>query len=507
MEKVLFTIAQEKLYNTTDAATQLEQLSKKGFESYYDQSQVDEHVATLRANAGSLSFRWYPHNAPGEWMSQNTISPSRVDIEPTNPARMEEAINAYDPQTIVISTYLSGFSDYRRTAAMIREKYPDKKLIVGSVGALLPEARKLADFALRGDQVSDMRRFLGEEPRPLEPVFVAADTTANFEGQTKSADFGLLISSLGCMYGCDFCPSTAQFGNKYNSPFGVKDIKEAIIRARDTIAPGANHFTLSVAEAQGLGDRGLWKELLRQCADLPFMCDLVTTTSSKILDSYSLEELTSGNMRLTTVNIGVESLIKGYQKNRNMDLKSLIGRLQGAGIQVVSTFIIGLDWHTKENIREEVALLKEIDSNGYIVANLEMQPGTPLFNKYKAEGRLLDVPPELLSFPGYQAFTHPHFSSGFKDMLPLMAEIDAELSEGNHVFAANMQTFLNRKNHQEKRQREEVAAALADFEKNLDPNLTAEERAARLQRFTASMYFKDIFRQVDLFHPFILSTN
>lgn len=203
----------------------------------------------------------------------------------------------------------------------------------------------------------------------------------------------------------------------------------------------------------------------------------------------------------------MESLLNGYSKNSGVDLKALNTHLQSAGINVVSTFIVGLDWHTKENVREEVRLLKDLGSSGYIVANLEMQPGTPLYALYKRNGRLLDVPPELLNFYGYQAYTHPAFRSGFNDMLPLLREIEEELCDGDQVFGSNLDIYLNRRNEAEARQRLELSGHIETYRKSLDRRLSDADVAAAVGKFTAELYFKHVFRQVDLFHPFILSTN
>jgi len=186
------------------------------------------------------------------------------------------------------------------------------------------------------------------------------------------------------------------------------------------------------------------------------------------------------------VNIGVESLVRGYKKNCNVDLERLNMSLQNAGINVVSTFIVGLDWHTKENVREEVRLLKNLNSTGYIVANLEMQPGTPVYERYRKVGRLLDVPPELLNFYGYNAFTHPHFMPGFNDMLPLLDGINAEIGGGERSLTRNMEVFLNRK-HASRSQK----SAIRSLKEN----------------DAVKFYFSEVIRQIDLFHPFILSTN
>jgi len=509
-KEILFTIAQDNSYNTTSVAAKLEGLHRKGFEKYYDPKFLEDYITGIRQKRqeDAFSFSWYPYNAPGQWMSENVSTPNKVIPEPITLEKVREELDNGRFGYIVIATYLSGYSTFREIARYVRDKHPEVKVVAASVGGLLSESSKLVDFTLRGDQVRDLRTIIGQpQTDPLKVVTVRSDTKTRFNGVSKKGSYALLISSLGCMYGCDFCPATAQFGKEYTAPFSAQEIKQAILSAHDTISPKSKDFTVSVAEPQGLGNIKLWKEVFRFCRDLPFQCDLVSTTSSKVIQKYSLDELTSGALRLSTVNIGVESLLRGYKKNRDVDLKALNSRLQEAGINVVSTFIVGLDWQTKENIREEVRLLKDLGSNGYIVANLEMQPGTPLYEAFKKSGRLLDVPPELLSFYGYQAYTHPHFASGFNDTLPLLGEIEDELADGSQTLAANLKVFLKRRNESETRQRSVIKQMLEEFNKSLDPKAYKDDVSIIIDKFAAELYFHLAFRQMDLFHPFILSTN
>lgn len=509
-KEILFTIAQDNSYNTTSTATKLESLHRKGFEKHYDAKFLEEYIAKVRQERkeDAFSFSWYPYNAPGQWMSENISIPNKVIAEPITLERTREELDSGRFGYFVIATYLSGYSTFREIAKYVRDKHPEVKVIAASVGGLISESSQLADFTLKGDQVRDLRTIIGQpQTDPLKPVTVRSDTETRFNGVTKKGSYALLVSSLGCMYGCDFCPATAQFGTEYRAPFSAGEIKQAIVSAHDSISPDSNAFTVSVAEPQGLGNIRLWKEVFKLCHDLPFQCDLISTTSSKVIQKYSLDELTSGTLRLSTVNIGVESLLRGYQKNQGVDLKALNSRLQESGINVVSTFIVGLDWQTNENIKEEVRLLKDLDSSGYIVANLEMQPGTPLYNTFKRNGRLLNVPPELLSFYGYQPYTHPNFVSGFNDMLPLLGEIEDELTEGNQTLSANLNVFLKRKNDNEARQRSTINQMLEDFSNSLDPKAYKDDVSVVVDKFSAELYFHLAFRQIDLFHPFILSTN
>lgn len=509
-KEVLFTVAQDKTYNNTNRAAQLSSLQQKGFDEFYDQHFLEAEIQRLDESTSidDLYFSWYPQNPPGEWLSQNIKTESHVVVEPITLERVQQEL-AQNPHVshLVIATYLNGYSTFRNIAQWVRAEHPHIKIVAAAVGALVPETKALSDHQLVGNQVKELRRLLSEpEQDPLKVVTVPSATEASYGGITKKGQYALLISSLGCMYGCDFCPVTAATGTDYQAPFTAEEIIYGLIQAKEQVAPNSNIFTVSLAEPQGLGNIKLWREVLRLGKDLPFQVDLVTTTSSKVISKYRLDELTLGSIRLSTVNIGVESLLHGYAKNDRVDLRALNRWLQEAGIAVVSTYIVGFDWQTPENVREEVKLLAELGSSGYIVANLEMQPNTPLANSYRQQGRILNVPPELLSYYGYQPFTHPHFAAGFSDMLPLLDEVESTLAKGTNVLNSNLTIFMNRGNAAQQAQRVRTQRILDDLGNSLVPNAYPAGANRVMEKLRADIYFHTIFRNMDLFHPYILST-
>jgi len=505
-KEILFTFAQDPSYTTTNLAEKLDGIRKKGFEQYYDTKFLNDFIEARRKQDGdNFSFSWNSRNPAGEWMSKNVKAASKVVDEPINVERIQAELEKDRFGYIVVATHLSGYSDFRNVAKYIHKAHPNVKVIASSAGSFVDETAQLADFTLRGDQVHDLREIIGETTNdPLKIVTVRSDTKTQFHGVTKKGSYALLVSSLGCMYGCDYCVSTAQFGTDFKNPFSAQQIKDAIISAHDTIAPDSKIFTVSLAEPQGLGNVRLWKEVFKLCRDMPFQCELVSTTSSKVMERYDLDELTLGALRLGTVNIGVESLLQGYKKNEAVDLMALNTRLREAGVNVVSTFIIGFDWHTKANIGNEIRLLKDLGSSGYIAANLEMKPGTPLYKAFKNSGRLLDVPPELLSFYGYQAYKHPEFATGFNDILPLLEEVGTELSAGNQALSPYLSVFLKRRNAGEAQQRRVIQGMIDDFASGIDPAAYEGDITKIVDQFSADLYYNLAFRHMDLFHPFVI---
>ncbi|HWS48813.1 MAG TPA: hypothetical protein VN174_02040 [Candidatus Methanoperedens sp.] len=463
---VLYVLAQNPDYNRSDKRPLLQGvLKRKDLLPFVDSNFLTNYLSEQPLpGIDDFSFDWYPRNAPGHFIAKQVQSPGKVIEEPITSEKMVEILAKEDYSHVYLASYLNGYQTFKEIASLVRQTDPSIHLIAGSNSALLPETRHFVDECLVGDSVMGMRRILHE---PLDyarqPIIVPSDTTTTFHGMSKTTRYGLLITGFGCRYGCDFCPSTAQWGRKETYPISTEAIAMAIHQSQSKIGNSDREITLSLAEPQGLAGKK-WEGVFTLCKDLPFKCNLVSTTSSKVITQFNIDTLTKGNMRLSTVNIGVESIIDGgYEKNSGVNLRELVKKLQGSGINVILTYIIGFYNQNREVILREVEQLKALGASGHIVANLELQPGTPLYQDFQQSGKLLPVPPELLAMPGYQSYHHPSFRTGFNDILPLLDEVNSLLDQSVFILGN-------------------------------DP-------------LKQDIIFREKYRQIDLFHPYILTTN
>lgn len=121
--------------------------------------------------------------------------------------------------------------------------------------------------------------------------------------------------------------------------------------------------------------------------------------------------------------------------------------LNDHGIISALSMILGYDYHTYQTAIQEVRNAIELDPTIVHFANLRVLYETKLWYEYERQGRLLDVPPEFRMLWGYQAFTHPHFHSGFTDCLPLMLECEDILREniGSSYYIRSIEAIKNRR--------------------------------------------------------------
>lgn len=128
-----------------------------------------------------------------------------------------------------------------------------------------------------------------------------------------------------------------------------------------------------------------------------------------------------------------------------------------------------------------------------------------IVGRMKSEGRLLDVPPEFEAAYGYQSFKHPNFESGFNSMVPILSQIEARLNQGTDTFTGDMQFYLQRVNAKIAEAQHRLRTQMAKIEKTVmaDNSLPTDSKKAEVKRRQGQLYYDTIFRNIDLFHPYL----
>jgi anti-anti-sigma regulatory factor len=114
-------------------------------------------------------------------------------------------------------------------------------------------------------------------------------------------------------------------------------------------------------------------------------------------------------MGIEVVWVGVESSKAAYEKLKGLDVKTIFESLHSHGINTLASLILGHDFHTLENIGDDLDYLVSLKPSLSQILILTPGCGTPLFDRLKKEGRLLDIPNK--EWDGFHlAFVHPHIS-------------------------------------------------------------------------------------------------
>jgi hypothetical protein len=177
------------------------------------------HNQVTRAQ-GSFSLRMF-HRSWGIMMIQENISaPSAVLDFPTREAFAKELTkNHYD--IVGISAIIVNLLKVREMCRMVRELSPHSEIVVGGHVAATPGLETMidADHIVRGEGISWMRRYLGEdEHAPIRHPAIVSGLETRIMGvrlpQQKGGTAATIIPSVGCPMGCNFCTTSAFFGGK-----------------------------------------------------------------------------------------------------------------------------------------------------------------------------------------------------------------------------------------------------------------------------------------------------
>ena len=359
---------------------------------------------------GPFSLRMF-HRSWGILMIQQNISaPTTVLDFPTREAFERELTeNRYD--IVGISSIIVNVGKVAEMCRTVRRLSPKSTIVVGGHVAAIPEVEKLidADHIVRGDGISWMRRFLGEdESAPIRHPEIVSGFDARTLGlklpQAKGRTAATIIPSVGCPMGCNFCTTSAFFGGKgrylnfYNTGeelFGVMRDMEASLGVSSFFMMDEN-FLLHKRRAM---------ELLELMKSGNKAWSLYVFSSANAIKQYTIRELVE--LGVSWIWMGLESPHSAYTKLEGSDTLKLAAELRKHGIKLLGSTIVGLEHHTPENIEAEIEHAVAHDTDFHQFMLYTPVPGTPLFFEMTEQGRMLDGV-NLADIHGQDRFNFEH---------------------------------------------------------------------------------------------------
>ncbi len=366
---------------------------------------------------GPFSLRMF-HRSWGILMIQQNISaPTTVLDFPTRQI-FEAELQANDYDIVGISSIIVNVGKVRDMCRTVRRLAPKATIVVGGHVAAIPGIEHLidADHIVKGDGISWMRRFLGQdENAPIEHP----EIVSGYDGRTlgcklpgrKGNTAATIIPSVGCPMGCNFCTTSAFFGGKgkylnfYNTGaelFGIMSKMEASLGVKSFFMMDEN-FLLHKKRAMELLDH--MKETGKAWA-------LYVFSSANAISQYSIRELVE--LGVSWVWMGLESPLSSYSKLKGADTRKLTAELRKHGIKTLGSTIVGLEHHTNENIEGEIEHAISHDTDFHQFMLYTPVPGTPLFHEMTEQGRMLEGV-DLADIHGQDQFNFRHAAISRED--------------------------------------------------------------------------------------------
>jgi len=296
-----------------------------------------------------------------------------------------------------------------RMIQRVREKCPRTKVVVGgygvsTLGQPVPGdkdgdavyIRENADYLCREEGVRFMRRILEDGPEEREITQYHMPTVGfSVAGLPAQLRLPIILVSLGCPNGCDFCNTSAFF---YQKKIYVAEPAQVyrFIQNYQKRLRSDNFFVLLFDE-----DFFLNPDYVRELGRLlrsdkkTWGIRYFTFGSMRSLAGFEPEELR--DCGLGVVWIGVESFLCGqnlsedrYDKRQGKEIKETFEGLHRNGIGTIGSLVLGFDFHDSQNLKEDVDRFVALKPTFYQLSPLTPCPGTALYDRMLEEGRILD---------------------------------------------------------------------------------------------------------------------
>lgn len=371
---------------------------------------------------GVFSLRMF-HRSFGLMIIQNNIdAPCTLLDFPTQERFVEEIThNAYD--IIGISAIIPNVGKVIRMCELVRRHQPRATLVIGGHIANLADIHDIldADHIVKGDGIAWFRAFLGQDihaqvRHPLSYSGYGTRVMGMTLREKPGSTAAMLLPSVGCPVGCNFCSTSALFGGK-GKFLNFYETGDELFNVMHELEKRLETKSFFVMDENFLLHRRRAMRLLELMETNNKSWALYVFSSARVLQSYSMEQLVG--LGISWVWMGLEGEQSRYQKLKNIDTRFLVRSLQSHGIRVLGSSIIGMEHHRPEEMRQIIdhAVGHGTDFHQFMLYT--PNPGTPLYEKHKAEKTLIDsseFPPADAHGQYRFNFRHPHIHSGEEEI-------------------------------------------------------------------------------------------
>jgi radical SAM superfamily enzyme YgiQ (UPF0313 family) len=210
--------------------------------------------------------------------------------------------------------------------------------------------------------------------------------------------------------GCNFCTTSAFFGGK-GKFVNFFETGDELFEVMARMEASMKVQTFFVMDENFLLHRTRAMQLLDRMKKGGKSWGLAVFASANAIRKYTMKELVE--LGISWLWMGLESPRSGYTKLQGADTRQLTHELREHGIRVQGSTIIGLEHHTRTNMREEIDYAVGHDTDFHQFMLYTPVPGTPLYRDMAEQGRLLDV--DLADIHGQYKFNFRHAAISRED--------------------------------------------------------------------------------------------
>jgi len=376
---------------------------------------------------GAFSLRMF-HRSFGLMMIQANIDAPCTLLDFPSLDRFVHEIKHHSYDIVGLSSIIPNLVKLKTMCRLIRKYQPHATIVVGGHVANKENLHDLvdADHIVKGEGVRWFRKFVGQDPRSAvrHPLVYSGFGTRIVGVSLREAPGGtaaMLIPSVGCPLGCNFCSTSALFGGK-GKFIDFYETGDELFAVMCRLEDKLKVHSFFVMDENFLLHRKRALRLLELMKQNEKSWAMYVFSSARALESYTIEQLV--RLGLSWVWMGLEGQNSQYTKLNGVDTLQLVRNLQAHGIRVLGSTIIGLENHTPENIEQVIDYGVRHATDFHQFMLYTPIPGTPFYEHHHRAGTLIpesELP--LADIHGQYRFNyrHQHIRNGKEEQFILDA--------------------------------------------------------------------------------------
>jgi len=341
---------------------------------------------------GAFSLRMF-HRSFGLMLIKENIDAPCTLLDFPDLERFIDEIDCNEYDIVGISSIIPNMEKVRKMCELIRIYLPGAAIVVGGHIANVPDLDKRidVDHICKGEGVSWFRRFLGsDEDVPIRHPYVYSGFGTRIVGintpEIRGNTAAMVIPSVGCPMGCNFCSTSALFGGKGRF-VNFYETGDELFKVMDDIEKRLKVHTFFIMDENFLLHRKRALRLLELMKQHKKSWSMFVFSSAKILQTYSIQELI--RLGISWVWMGLEGKDSQYEKLEGVDTRILVSELQSHGIRVLGSTIIGLEDHRPENICRVIDHAVSHNAVFHQFMLYTALPGTPLYEQHASRANII----------------------------------------------------------------------------------------------------------------------
>lgn len=344
-----------------------------------------------------FTLHGHMHELFAHVIAQNLRAPTVYLEYPRKQHFLEEASRGYE--VVGIHLFYNQVEAALDMCRAVRQRSPASKIVLGGYGALgiaemmsPDDVKPFADHLCLGEGITFMRKLLGEPVS--DPLAIShmppGGMTLPWHRKYIAEDVGVVVASLGCPYGCDFCGTTKMFNRRRVVLLTPEQLAKEVERIYEE-QPGTQ--LVAVYEEDSFIDPEYLEafgEALRKTS-IGLAAGLWVLGGVRSIQQWGDKRFDRiARCGIASAFLGVESKfapLEGYPK-REGNIREVFEEFHRRGITTTGAWVCGWDFHTRANVEEDLAFLLSLKPTMHQLTTLCPFPGTDLFRRLRKEGRV-----------------------------------------------------------------------------------------------------------------------